>query len=86
MKNYKFTILITIIFIGALFGCSREISGPEVNISPTLAGISGSLEYAVPEEKLVYVFRMNTNDEFIDPGDDALLELFRMIMDARLYI
>ena len=40
----------------------------------------------LPEEKLVYVFRMNTNDEFIDPGDDALQELFRMIMDARLYI
>lgn len=38
----------------------------------------------LPQEKLVYVFRMNTDGEFIDPRDDALEELFMMIMDARM--
>jgi len=38
----------------------------------------------LPAEKLVYVFRMNTDGEFIDPGDEALKELFSMVMDARI--
>ena len=38
----------------------------------------------LPEEKIVYVFRMDTDGDFIDPGDEALQELFLMIMDARV--
>jgi CubicO group peptidase (beta-lactamase class C family) len=38
----------------------------------------------LPEEKIVYVFRMDTDGAFIDPGDEALQELFLMIMDARV--
>jgi CubicO group peptidase (beta-lactamase class C family) len=38
----------------------------------------------LPEEKIVYVFRMDTDKDFADPGDEALMELFLMIMDARV--
>jgi CubicO group peptidase (beta-lactamase class C family) len=38
----------------------------------------------LPEEKLVYVFRMNTEGDYTDPGKEALEELFSMIMDARI--
>jgi CubicO group peptidase (beta-lactamase class C family) len=38
----------------------------------------------LPEEKIVYVFRMDTDKDFVDPGDEALLDLFFMIMDARV--
>ena len=38
----------------------------------------------LPEEKIVYVFRMDTDKDFVDPGDEALMELFFMIMDARV--
>lgn len=40
----------------------------------------------LPEEKIVYVFRMDTDKDFIDPGDEAFQELFLMIMDARVAI
>jgi len=40
----------------------------------------------LPEEKLVYVFLMNTDGEFIDPEDSALEDLFLMIMDAKMVI
>lgn len=38
----------------------------------------------LPDEKLVYVFRMDTDNDFVDPGYDAFQELFLMIMDARI--
>jgi len=37
----------------------------------------------LPEHKLVYVYRYNTDGEYKDPGD-ATIQLVSMIMNARL--
>jgi hypothetical protein len=37
----------------------------------------------MPEKKMVYVFLMNTDEEFVDPGP-ASIQLAAMIMNAQM--